>query len=47
VRISDIVARTSSDYEVARAEFTAAKAILEDIAGFTFSKPAEAITKSK
>jgi outer membrane protein TolC len=46
VRISDIVSRTSSDYEVARAEFTAAKAILEDIAGFSFSKPVDAFTKS-
>lgn len=47
VRISDIVSRTSSDYEVARAEFTAAKAILEDIAGFPFTKPANAITKAQ
>ena len=47
VRISDIVSRTSSDYEVARAEFTAAKAILEDIAGFSFTTPANAITKAQ
>ena len=47
VRISDIVSRTSSDYEVARAEFTAAKAILEDIAGFSFSQPANAFTKAQ
>jgi outer membrane protein TolC len=47
VRISDIVFRTTSDYEVARAEFTAAKAILEDIAGFSFSKPANAFTKAQ
>ncbi len=47
VRISDIVSRTSSDYEVSRAEFTASKAILEDMAGFSFSKPANAITKAQ
>lgn len=38
VRISDIVTRVETDFEKAKADFITAKMILEDIAGFTFTR---------
>lgn len=36
VRISDMVARIESDYEMAKTDFISAKKILEDMVGFSF-----------
>lgn len=36
VRVSDIVTRVESDYEKAKSEFSSAKLVLEEIAGFSF-----------
>ncbi|MBX7182276.1 MAG: TolC family protein [Bacteroidia bacterium] len=36
VRVSDIVTRVESDYEKAKSEFSSAKQVLEEIAGFSF-----------
>jgi outer membrane protein TolC len=38
VRISDIVTRVETDFEKAKTDFITAKMILEDIAGFTFTR---------
>lgn len=37
VRVSDIVTRAESDYEKAKTDFTSAKMVMEEIAGFSFT----------